>query len=1218
MKKKLLAILLTVCMVLSMAPAALAADAVFTDVNAGDWFAEEVKYVYDNGLMNGVGDNAFDPSGTVTRAMVWTTLARQDGVNTAGSDPWWLAGQKWAMENGISDGTMATENITREQLVTMIWRYAKYIDMDVSEGEDTNILSYTDALDVNEWAISAMQWACAVGIINGIDGALQPQGDASRAMLAAILYRFVEEVMPEEEEPEPSTPVVPNYPSIPVHFHSWTAGTPVAPTCTEQGYTPYTCVCGASKNGDTVPAVSHVAGVKCPHCGVTEVETAEQLAAALSADDEKIDVVLLKDIEVPVADLSQWGQTPGSGEYKLGGDSTTAIIIDLNEHKLTLTTGYMTAIGAKNDNATITIKNGSMNGTGNSATTWNINDLIFANCNYVFEKVTFEKEVALCNTGKTVTMTDVTIKGTGDYYALWIQAEGQTVNIDGLTVNTPGRGIKIDDQYVSAENLAKVTLNVSDAKFTTAKKAAIMVKSAAGADITLSEVDISAVVADTVNEVWIDEDAAAYQQLVTVTGGNKILEGAVAKIGDMYYSTLQEAVDAATDGNTIALLKNGTYDIPNGVAGKTITIEGAGADTKFDFTKAYAVNDANITFKNLYFQGKNENVMNGFGIQHTTGLIAYENCTFDGAVTNEHFGTVSYKNCTFTGTGYITTYAVKSASFENCVFDKADSRAVLVYSHGDNPCKVTLTECTFKAAAKATTWAGDWTAAVEVDTTNIPTAGTTVTITNCNADENYSGIVRDKSAAGKANAMITVDGKVASTATLIKFIEDGKTTIELAAGNFTLPNAGSKNITLVGVGPETVVDYSHMGGYQEVSGSSFVFKNMTVVNAEAGYPYKGLQHITSVSYEDCHITGTVNLFAPATFTNCTFDSKSAEHNVVTYGSDSVTFTDCKFTYGDRAVNCYAANASARDVKVSFTGCTFTKVAGKETTGAIETNSSLMNSLTLTINDCTVNEGELWFVAGWDSLGGAKTTIIIDGKQWVSTQEALAAAINRGATTIYLTDGNYYVPACQGKTITIKGGTGAVVDASDNSYGYQTLSSANITFDGVTIKGTDSNFTCKGFQHATVKFNKCTIVNELILNENSEFTDCIFNTTGDIYSIWTWGARTATFTRCTFNTDSKTILMFGGAAGTSDGEITTVLTLDTCTFNDSGVLTAKKAAVEIGNGYTNANYKLVADNTTVNGYEINDEGTNTGSTLWGNKNSMGTDTLDVIIDGVDAY
>jgi hypothetical protein len=219
-------------------------------------------------------------------------------------------------------------------------------------------------------------------------------------------------------------------------------------------------------------------------------------------------------------------------------------------------------------------------------------------------------------------------------------------------------------------------------------------------------------------------------------------------------------MDAAlADGITSLKLAAGNYtvDIPAEVAGKKITIEGAGNSTVVDFTKVNGANGASITFKNMKFQGKNENVMNGFGIQNTTGHIVFENCTFDGAVTNEYFGSVSYKNCTFTGTGYITTYAVKSASFENCTFNKADSRAVLVYSHGDNPCVVTLTGCTFKAAAQGTTWAGDWTAAVEVDTTNIPTAGTSVTITDCTYDANYSGMVRDKSAAGKANAVITVN-----------------------------------------------------------------------------------------------------------------------------------------------------------------------------------------------------------------------------------------------------------------------------------------------------------------------------------------------------------------------------------------------------------------------------------------------------------------------------
>lgn len=220
------------------------------------------------------------------------------------------------------------------------------------------------------------------------------------------------------------------------------------------------------------------------------------------------------------------------------------------------------------------------------------------------------------------------------------------------------------------------------------------------------------------------------------------------------------AMDAAlASGITSLKLAAGNYsvDIPAAVAGKEITIEGAGDSTVVDFTKVNGANGASITFKNMKFQGKNENVMNGFGIQNTTGHIVFENCTFDGAVTNEYFGSVEYKNCTFTGTGYITTYAVKSASFENCVFDKADSRAVLVYSHGDNPCVVTLENCEFKAAAKATTWAGDWTAAVEIDTTNIPTAGTSVTITNCTCDNNYSAIYRDKSAEGKANAEIIVN-----------------------------------------------------------------------------------------------------------------------------------------------------------------------------------------------------------------------------------------------------------------------------------------------------------------------------------------------------------------------------------------------------------------------------------------------------------------------------
>ena len=253
--------------------------------------------------------------------------------------------------------------------------------------------------------------------------------------------------------------------------------------------------------------------------GNTLAFQAAQLSAALTSNEANISVVLRGDIDCPISSLGT--QTSGSGEYKLGGEDTETITIDLNGKKLNITTTYWSAIGAKNNDATITIKNGSM--TSSQATgTWNSYDVTFANCNYVIEDVVFDKAIAFTNAGKNVTMKNVTINETHDYYALWITAKGQTVEIDGLTINSAGRGIKIDEQYVDAP--AKVTLKVSNADFNTVNKAAIMVKSAAGADITVENVDITGVAADTTNVVWVDADAAAYAGLVTVTGGNKIVE----------------------------------------------------------------------------------------------------------------------------------------------------------------------------------------------------------------------------------------------------------------------------------------------------------------------------------------------------------------------------------------------------------------------------------------------------------------------------------------------------------------------------------------------------------------------------------------------------------------------------------------------------------------------------------------------------------------------
>ena len=161
----------------------------FTDVSANNWFYDGVKYAYENGLMNGTSSTAFSPNANTTRGMIVTILARVEGVNTNGT-PWYAAGQKWAMDNGISDGTNMPGVITREQLATILYRYAKQKGYDVSRS--AALTAFSDADKVSGYAAEAMQWAVAEGLLQGSNGKLNPQGSATRAQVATILMRFME------------------------------------------------------------------------------------------------------------------------------------------------------------------------------------------------------------------------------------------------------------------------------------------------------------------------------------------------------------------------------------------------------------------------------------------------------------------------------------------------------------------------------------------------------------------------------------------------------------------------------------------------------------------------------------------------------------------------------------------------------------------------------------------------------------------------------------------------------------------------------------------------------------------------------------------------------------------------------------------------------------------------------------------------------------------
>ena len=179
----------------------------FTDVAATAWYHDAVRYAYENKLFSGTSDTAFSPDTMMTRGMLVTVLWRMAGqpAAVAASFADVPAGQyyadavAWASEKeivgGYGNGKFGpNDTITREQMAAILYRYAKLGGVDVSVGENTNILSYTDAASVSEYAISAVQWSCGASLMQGSDGKLSPQSGATRAQVATILMRYQQNV----------------------------------------------------------------------------------------------------------------------------------------------------------------------------------------------------------------------------------------------------------------------------------------------------------------------------------------------------------------------------------------------------------------------------------------------------------------------------------------------------------------------------------------------------------------------------------------------------------------------------------------------------------------------------------------------------------------------------------------------------------------------------------------------------------------------------------------------------------------------------------------------------------------------------------------------------------------------------------------------------------------------------------------------------------------
>ena len=452
--------------------------------------------------------------------------------------------------------------------------------------------------------------------------------------------------------------------------------------------------------------------------------------------------------------------------------------------------------------------------------------------------------------------------------------------------------------------------------------------------------------------------------------------------------------------------------------------------------------------------------------------------------------------------------------------------------------------------------------------------------------------------------------------TYYKTIEDainaGATEIELAAGLWEMPSVRDKTLKISGANKDAKIDLSNGVA---LNNTSVDFTNVTIVKENEDYV--GFPHANVLKYTDCVFENVYWAYGiEETFTNCVFNQTSNDHyNVWTYGAKTATFTNCMFNSAGKSVLVYKEEG-AEWYTVNFKNCVFNATEPAEGKAAIEIDSHL-NPYNVNIENCTASGFDAGSVSGnilynlKNGELGTNCNITItgintyaeglvkdaNGNYFASSNEGITNAISAGATTINLTQGNYVIPSsAQRKTLTFIGtGTPEDVEVAVTKVGtgYENcdygLDGSTVTFEGITITTNSSTY--------------------IGLYGDSKFERCTFNVSGDVYNIWTWGAPNATFDGCTFNSDGKAMLLYGTE--------NTNLTIENSVFNDNGGLTDLKAAIEIGNDY-NKSYTLVVNNTVVNGYEINDKGINTGTTLWANKNSMGKDKLSVTVDGVKVY
>ena len=462
----------------------------------------------------------------------------------------------------------------------------------------------------------------------------------------------------------------------------------------------------------------------------------------------------------------------------------------------------------------------------------------------------------------------------------------------------------------------------------------------------------------------------------------------------------------------------------------------------------------------------------------------------------------------------------------------------------------------------------------------------------------------------------------------------------LAADNTTtktLTIIGNDNkITATGIGHKTF-----MAG----NGAKVIFKNVVFIddtyyyseNGETAWEFCYLDFGGDLEFENCVFDYTVLFEGPSTkVTNCVFNGKSTnpanaanEYAAWVYSGEA-TFTGCAFN-GYRGLKIADMYSGSDVTSVTVDGCTFKDLSKKP---GIAIDENIGTTMAVTIKNSTfknVQPGDQGlYIYETDNVVPTldNNTVITtntdgsmtdnQGNYYVETQEQLSNVLkNANGKTVYLGEGTFNAPSipmpAAGSTVVIEGdGENTVFNYSTQGYNqYVNGNSGNYVFKNMVINR--SNETFAGMAHTnSTRYENCIINGAYFVYEKTaEFIECTFNQTGNNYNCWLYGTTSVTYTDCTFNCDGKSIYVDGSRPSPINVKFTG------CTFNDINHVVTDKAAIETGTTYGDS-YSLTIDGTTVNGFNINPTGLNTGSTLWANKHSMGTDKLNVVVDGTDVY